>query len=151
MNMSGTSFFVDDVKITQDLKAGETLMAPCSIDMTSETSLRFENLDPSSDYGYSVTASTSRNYVNYVSLPSEIRVVNTSTLGVSDVATNGADIRVMAGEGSIRVTAPAATPCAVYTVSGACVASGSGESTFEVTAGIYIVRAGDRSFKVAVR
>ena len=48
-------------------------------------------------------------------------------------------------------TAPAATPCAVYTVSGACVASGSGESTFEVTAGIYIVRAGDRSFKVAVR
>ena len=151
MNMSGTSFFVDDVKITQDLKAGETLMAPCSIDVTSETSLRFENLDPSSDYGYSVTASTSRNYVNYVSLPSEIRVVNTSTLGVSDVATSGADIRVMAGEGSIRVTAPAATPCAVYTVSGACVASGSGESTFEVTAGIYIVRAGDRSFKVAVR
>lgn len=150
MNKSGLSFFVDHAKITMNVPAGKTLMTPMSVVNTQETSCAFKDLDPAADHAFSVTASTTRNYENYVSDPSEIRIVRTSA-GVDNVATETTGAEITAAPGLILINADASVSHAVYTASGLHVASGSGTAAIPAAPGLYIVAAQGVTRKLVVR
>lgn len=85
MSMSGQKFFVDNVKISQDLKAGESVVAPFATVITDQTSHAFSGLDSSIDHAYAVTASTSRNYETFKSERSEIIEVKNAVNAVESI------------------------------------------------------------------
>lgn len=127
MSMSGRKFFVDNVRITQDLKAGESITAPYAIAITDGLSHTFSGLDTTADHAYAVTASTSRNYTEYTSERSAVQTVKTSTGGITDAA------------------APADGPAQYFTLQGI---SCAGQPT---APGIYIRRQGTRTDKVVIK
>ena len=90
MDKSGQMFFIDDVKVTMNVPAGKSLITPLEVVTVQKTSHEFQNLNPDFDHAFQVTASTSRNFYNYMSLPSDVRVVKTSSAGVSDVEADSA-------------------------------------------------------------
>lgn len=77
----------------------------------------------------------------------------TETSGIRGVATTSG-MRAVAAPGAIRVFSCLGTPAYVYTVDGRQIAHFSGKNdteTLSVIPGIYIVRVGTKSFKLAVR
>lgn len=150
MNKSGQSFYVDDVRITMNVPAGKTLMTPFTVINTSDTSCRFDNLEPTADHAFSVTASTSHNFEIFVSKPSEVRRVNTSTSGVENVAADAA-AEVTTAPGMICIAAPEGMAYTVHTIAGHAVAAGSGEADIPAAPGIYVVALQGTAVKVIVR
>lgn len=128
MSMSGQTFFVDDVRISQNIRAGETLNAPMLTASTDALSYRFTGLDEDAVYSYSVTASVEHDFVPYISQPSEAVSVRTAASGI--------------------VTVPVRdTVTDVYSMSGIRL----GSSTEGLAPGIYLVRRGDRTERLVVR
>lgn len=150
MNITGTAFYVDNVKIMQDLRAGEQLVVPYSVAITPDTSAEIA-IEPGFDYAYRVTASAYHDYENYTSDPSELIEVKGTTVGVGAISGNAGEIAVAAGKGSISVNAPAGTPVRVFAANGATVFNGAGAATVAATTGVYVVKAGDKTVKVIVR
>lgn len=70
--------------------------------------------------------------------------------GIDDVCVDS-DIVISASNHTITVTAPDATPVAVYNTSGMCVARSEGSCSFDLASGIYIVTAANRTAKIALR
>ena len=150
MNKSGTAFYVDHVRITQNLRAGEELNRPFGIAVAEGTSVEFTGLDPQSDHAYIVTGSTYRDFVNYVSVPSDLQVVRTKIcVGVDAVVESRGEVSVV--DGNIVISAPGFVGWSVYTPAGMAVASGSGEASLSLGSGIYIVKAGAETVKLTVR
>ncbi len=150
MNKSGRAFFVDNAKITMNVPAGKTLMAPFRVLNTQQTHCQFEGLESTVDHAFAVTASATRDYESYVSNPSEIRIVRTST-GVENVAVDGASAKVTTADGLILINADGATPYAVYTASGLTVVSGNGSAVVPTAPGLYIVALPGASHKLLVK
>lgn len=150
MNTTGTEFYVDNVKIMQDLRAGEQLTVPYSVTKTSGTSTEFA-IEPGFDYAYRVTATASHNYENYTSLPSDLIEVKGESVAVGSISDNTGEIAISTGAGSISVNAPEGTPVAVFSANGVMMANGFGVMTAKVMPGIYVVKAGDKTAKVAVK
>ena len=150
MNKSGLPFYVDNVRITMDVPAGKTLMTPFTVINTPDTSCRFENLDPTVDHAFTVTASASHNFEAFVSTPSEVRRVNTSTSGVENVAADAA-AEVTTAPGMICIAAPEGMPYTVHTLAGHTVAAGSGTADIQTAPGIYVVALHGTAVKVIVR
>lgn len=151
MTKTGAAFFIDQAKITQDLKTGETLKAPYSVLSTKETSAVFTGLDNKSDYGVTVTGKLYKDYVNYISDVSDMAIAKVSTAsGVEDIAAEGA-VKVAAGNGEIDIVCPDNVAANVYTAAGLPVANVKGTAKVSVSAGIYIVSAAGKAFKVLVR
>lgn len=91
MNKSGTPFFVDDVKIMVDLKAGQSVGAPfCSKTAKNETSCTIDGINPAIDYSYAVTASTVNYFTPYSSETSEPVVVKISEASIKEITTEAA-------------------------------------------------------------
>lgn len=71
--------------------------------------------------------------------------------GVENVSVDG-DITISAANGTISVSAPEGTPVSVYTANGTCAGTAVGNAEFSgLHSGIYIVSAGKRTAKVAIR
>lgn len=151
MNKTGTTFNVDDVRITQDLKAGEQLMAPHSIVFSDNTSAKIDNIRTGSDYAYTVTASTRHEYEDYVSLPSDPVVVKGIPNAVQRVEGAAEGISVATGEGTLSVTAPSSAEILVVSTDGSIKANTKGSVSLHVAPGIYIVKAADLTRKVIVK
>lgn len=151
MNMSGTMFFVDNAKFTQNLKAENSLMTPIMSDVTTETKYTFSDLDPTCDYGYIVTASTTHEYQPYVSNPSELKIVKTSQSTVNTIGKDDYSLTILTLPGSINVKAVDNAMIRIYNVNGTCVAQSKGTAHIKVPAGIYIVTANGESRKVVVK
>lgn len=151
MNVTGTAFYVDEVKILQDLRAGETLVAPYSVAVTGDTSLMVDNIKEGSDHAYSVTASTTRNFESYVSEKSELVTVNSSTVGVREILGDVEGVSISAGKGSLSINAPREVPFVVCGANGAVMARGFGAMSLPLSPGIYMVNAGGHVAKVIVR
>ena len=149
MNKSGLMFFVDYAKISMNVPAGKTLTTPLMSVTTPETSHKFEGLDPQSDHAFSVSASATRNYETFISELSDMRIVRTSSASVSEI-TDGNGTAVTVAGGAIIVNAPEDVTTEVYSTTGIHVAASNGSCTLNVAPGLYIVRAGNRTVKVAV-
>lgn len=149
MNKSGKPFYVDHIRISQNLKAGEVLNRPLGSAFSGTTSLDVKGLDPASDHAYAVTASTSRDYVDYVSLPSDLQSVATSTAAVDVVDIDGVSVSCVSGV--LEISAPEDIAWNVYTPAGVRVATGVGSSTLSLDRGVYLVNVGSRTLKFSVR
>lgn len=149
MTKSGTAFFIDDVKITQTLLAGESVSRPFASITTDKTSCTFSNLPTDSDHGYAVTASRYKNYITYASQRSDMKEVLTSNAGIT-VPTDSNMLRIFGGNGCVIASAPVAMT--VFDMSGRVIAASSESATrLHVAPGIYAVKAEGKVFKVAVK
>lgn len=149
MNKSGLTFFVDYAKISMNVPAGKTLMTPVASVSTTDTSYKFENLDSLYDHAFSVTASVNYNYESFVSDPSDTKIVRTSLSSVSEIA-NSNEAQIATAAGTILVTAADGVVSEIFTPSGLLVVRGEGCCSMRVPSGIYIVRVGSLTVKVAV-
>lgn len=76
----------------------------------------------------------------------------TGISAVGDIAGDASEAVVSAGVGRIDVLVAEGTPVSVWTIDGAKVREASGSASFEsLSAGIYVVRAGEKTVKVLVR
>lgn len=76
--------------------------------------------------------------------------VDVRLTGVENVAVD-ADITITSAGSTISVKAPEGTPVNIYTAGGVRVATGSGTCDFNLATGLYIVQAGNRTAKIALR
>ncbi len=149
MNKSGMPFFVDKVEIIQDIKAGESVTMPLGSDITTGTSMRFDNLDGTFDHAFAVTASVTRDFETYTSRRSDMRIVRTSSSSVCDVAVDRDAMTVTALNGSIAVNGTGTAT--VYTPAGTIVGIVTQDAPLATMPGIYIVATPDGAVKVAIR
>lgn len=151
LTKTGSKFFIDNVKITQDLKAGDKLEVPYSVKKTNDTTLDFTGLDSKFDYGVTVTASRKYNWTDYVSNVSARAIARTSTAaGINNVSFAN-DAYAVGGKGQISITAPDGAVTDIYTISGILIDSVKGTASVAVNAGVYIVNISGKNFKLIVR
>ena len=109
MNKSGKTFFIDDIKVTMNVPGGKSLITPQGAVSVQDTKYTFNDLDSSFDYAYSVVASASRNFYNFTSLPSDVKVAKISSAGVADVVYDSAEAEYFNLQG-MPVSADALVP-----------------------------------------
>lgn len=152
MTKTGKAFFIDDVKITQNLKAGDHLMVPYSVQTTPETSIDFSGLEEGCDYGVMIAGSLTKDYTTYLSKTSEMVIAKTSEAsGSLDAVDAATDVTIEGGVGHITLAAPAEVTAEICNVNGVRVATVKGSATVKVNAGIYIVKVAAKTVKLAVR
>ena len=153
MSESGYAFFIDEVKIIQDIKAGDRLSVPYATMAATGDSLEIKNLAEATGYTYTVTANREKSYVSYKSDASDPVTVKLDTSGVADISSDASKIKIGSANGVVTVEAANAVHVAIYNLSGMSVASGTinGKADFKVPAGIYIVKAGKEISKVVVK
>lgn len=149
MSKKGQMFFVDDIAIRQNIKKGDSVWAPFCTLMTADDHHTFTGLDSRFDYQYDVVAIAHKSFTDYKSDPSDlVTVAVASSIGNAVSATG-----VRAGKSSIEVNSDVATPVAVYDITGRMVSSASvvtGNHTFSLPSGLYVVRACGKTTKVLV-
>lgn len=148
MNKSGTPFFVDEVEIIQDIRAGESVTVPLECRTTADTSMRFDSLDSGYDHAFAVTAYTMRDYQTYTSRRSDLRVVRTSA-SVDNVAVDKDAMTVTALPGAIAVSGPGTAR--VYTPAGLPAGTVTADRPLPLCPGLYLVATPTRTLKIAVR
>lgn len=133
MSMSGQPFFVDNVKITQNMLKGEKMTAPLLSKSTSDLELSFSGLDKGT-YGYTVKASVEHDYENYISLPSDLVEVSVGESGVASIA------------------AGAAAEAEVYSLEGLYMGRfGELRAVKDaLPSGVYIIRHGEETLKIMI-
>lgn len=150
MNKSGTPFYIDEVEILQDIKAGESVTMPLASRSTAGTSMRIKNLDNSYDHAFTVTASTTRGSETYTSRRSDMRVVRTSVSAGTDAISIGHDaMKVIALPGTIAVTGRGTAR--VYTAAGIETGTVTQGRPLDVKPGLYLVATPYGTVKVSVR
>lgn len=148
MNMTGTRFFIDEVKITQDLKAGESLSRPLGSAVTDKTSHAFSGLKYGCDHAYAVTARRTREFQNYQTDRSDLMHVPTAEASVDGIDA-GRNV-ISGGHGHILASAP--TAMNVYDMAGKTVfSSREAVGSVAVDAGLYLVTTPDGVFRVLVK
>lgn len=155
MSQYSQPFFVDEVTVTQDLKAGDKLQVPYLVERTNgSNAFAFKDLPENVDYAYAVTARRSRAYVDYVSERSDEMIVLMQPTGVEDVL-EAEGIVVVSLPDAIEVYAETAgLPIALYDMQGRLkrvAVTSVGATTIGVNPGLYIVRVGQKTAKVMVK
>lgn len=150
--------FFDNIEIEKDFVAGEKLSILVSTLQTAETSAKVDmTFTTGLDYFYSVSAiattvDSSGNIVTINSEESDLMKVERSG---SSVESNTSDVcHIYSVDGAIVINAVEDTQVYVYNLAGSIVAKasvGAGETALDMTNGIYIVKAGDKAVKVAVK
>ena len=153
MSMAGNQLYLDNIKITQDLKQGETCTAPYKSYQTDVNEYSFTNLPEGNDYGVEVVAKGMKDYIYYTSERSDRMVVPTScSTGIFNAAAE--NLFVGATEGAVRIDGVAdGTRVEIYNMQGQMVKAATAYGTLEipVNSGIYLVKAGSHKAKIIVR
>ena len=153
MSIAGTQLYLDNIKITQNLKQGDKCTAPYKSYQTETNSYSFTDLPEGFDYGVEVTAKGMKDYVYYTSERSDRMIVSTSCATGIEVA-EGETINVSANDSSVLIEGVTnATLVEIYNVQGQKVYASavSGSAVIPLENGIYLVKAGLKTVKVAVR
>ncbi len=153
MSASGTGFLLDEVTITQDMKAGETMTVPFKAYDCTATPATMEGFPSDSEFSLTVQASAVKNTYTYASEVSDPVTVKMSS-GVDNIAADSeADgTAVVAGKGKVTITADGMAR--ILTLDGIARAAVECDGTpidVSLPAGIYIVNVSGQSVKVAVR
>lgn len=146
----------DDLRISQNVKAGDIVTTPVYSTLIEEPSIELGGLDMSegNKYYFVVRAMGDVNQAQdgYVFSDFSDKVYVDKNNAVEEVVA-GADAKVIAADGMIEIANPAGEDVAVYDPAGRLVyADSSARTSMQVAAerGIYIVRVGRRTFKVAL-
>lgn len=153
MSASGTGFLLDEVTITQDMKAGETMTVPFKAYDCTATPATMEGFPSDSEFSLTVQASAVKNTYTYASEVSDPVTVKMSS-GVDNIAADSeADgTAVVAGKSKVTITADGMAR--ILTLDGIARAAVECDGTpidVSLPAGIYIVNVSGQSVKVAVR
>lgn len=152
-------FMIDNIKITQPLKAGETssiVNRSITVDDAALRSLKIDNTEFTDGYDLQYRVSATRYYHGNVKDPWTSAASNAVT-----VTKPGAVAKVESGslvvtvaDGGINITLPESSMIEVYDISGRLVAKQAGVAgTNRISIsgnGIYIVRAAGRNVKVCL-
>ncbi len=150
MTASGSAFLIDEVTVTQNLKAGETLARPYKTFSFEDNAATFEVAEDTR-YELAVQAVAENAGYKYASNLSETVSVDMNA-GVEDVTVDDNAIAIEAGKGFITVTANGRVT--VYTIDGRTVAAANCDGTpvtIDLAAGIYVVAVDNKACKVAVK
>ena len=150
-----TKFFIDNIKVSKDLKAGDAVDLPYAyyaVDapMTS-VEISTPDYQPDDSYNYYVVAGkldeTGEDYVTSVS--SELQYVIPT--GVEKVAAGDTPARAYVHFGTLKIDNPTGKDVNVYNANGALIYSSRGELSPSVALavrGVYIVKVGNKVVKV---
>lgn len=149
----GGAFYIDEVKVSCRVPhKGTPVERPYKSLIKTETSQTFTDIpDYAPTYTYRVTARRTKNFVEYVSEPSEPVVV---TLPTELEAVEGNNNRVYVSGDVLHVQVANDARVEVYNLQGMVVASYeamAGENTYSVAPGMYLVKVEDSVYKVIVR
>lgn len=152
MSQSTRNFFVDDVKIIQDIHKGDKVTVPYNTLKSDANSLAVKDLADASAYIYSVRASREKAYVGYTSDESDPIYVKLAPSGIDEIA-GASGVNIAAAAGAIMISSDTAVGYMVTDLAGRVVASGSAAGQEEISAapGVYIVKAGKAVAKVIVK
>ncbi len=153
MSMSGLTFFIDDVRISQNLKAGESLVSDQTSVVTSGTSYNFSSLPEGSSYSYYVTASASKDYTDYATNRSNIITVDNILSGIDKIDDAGIHVNV---NGS-RITVSGVETGAnirLFDIQGRLhtgITSIGKECVLNASSGVYLLEIDGKTMKIIVR
>lgn len=150
--------FIDNLRVSVDMNAGESLLVPVRTYDTEYTSCTASNLGLGRDdiAGYYVTGIYRDNAGQFPEVVSAMSnsVVVSGLSGISDTDIDAADVSVTVVGRNIRISNPSGCCVGVCSADGRRIACDcSGASTVncdELSPGIYIVTVGTQVFKVVV-
>lgn len=150
MSMYGQPYFIDEVTIRQNVRKGETLVAPYSVLYPNASGYEVSGLDSKFKYAYDVTAMRTKDFTNYVSDPSDRIYVKDPATTVGKLLADGKALNVKVERGNITVDTEH-NAVYVYDMQGKKVANAArGKHVINLTPGVYLVKAGEKTAKVVV-
>ncbi len=152
-------FFVDEIAITQERAAGDVSITPLeqvAIEGGENTSYTFTGLESGATYAYEVTGIRDDDYQrDEYSQVSNLVVVDLSLAGVAETADSTSGVEVRVSGNVVTVSLAAEMPISLVSLDGRIVnslAGKVGENSFEVSqSGVYILRVGEKSYKIYAR
>ena len=150
-------FFIDEITIIQESKAGEVTripLVPVTISDGSQTSYTFTDLETNGNYGYEVTGMRYNDYEEEeYSETSNLITVQLIHSGIESSTTQ--NVKVIASENSINIVLSERALIQIFTANGQLVKTINGTSGENIVsipaANIYIVKVGSKIFKVIAR
>lgn len=156
-----SSYWINDFKVSVDMAAGDMVDYGAEIhDVEGKTFTIDTSSDTESDYIYAYEVRPVKlendesrgvvtvRFVNYAySTP---RHVIGQFSGIEDVAVSQGDVKIEAHDGMIVISGAGNDGAQVYTVAGQCVYNGPADQPISLGAGVYIVKAGETTAKVAL-
>ena len=150
-------FFIDEITIIQESKAGEVTripLVPVTISDGSQTSYTFTDLETNGNYGYEVTGMRYNDYEEEeYSETSNLITVQLIHSGIESNTTQ--NVKVIASENSINIVLSERALIQIFTANGQLVKTINGTSGENIVsipaANIYIVKVGSKIFKVIAR
>lgn len=154
MSKSGMRFFVDYVRISQNLQPGEALTSIYTTSRVDATECDFTGLSSVSDYSYSVVATAYKDFEDYASKRSNEVEVKLSA-GVEEIR-DSLSLRYDYSGKVLRVWGVASGQrISLYNVTGQKIASGIADINGEFKAccpeGIYILSADKNNMKIYLK
>lgn len=154
MSKSGDMFFVDDIRISQNLRAGESLVTTYATEFLDNVkSYVLTGLSSEKDYSYNVTASTYKEFTDFVSLVSnEVRVDIAS--GVDTVAADS--LKVIAEDNGVSIQGLSNSETVIlYDLQGRKIGvSTSSDGTcrfYNIAGGVYLLSSPSFTAKIVVK
>lgn len=148
-NLEALYYFLDDLSVYQKLKKGETGIIPYSY-MPVQDPLAVSqrvDIDPSEEYGYGYAMTT---YKKGKIGPHSPMVLLSESAGISQTVADG--WRIAAEGCSLSVDGADGERVAVYTPAGRLVCHGMTPLRRQLSApGLYLVKVGQKAYKVLVR
>ena len=152
MSKSGEMFFVDDIRVSQNLRAGEAVVSTYVSEDTSETSFNFSGLSSGSDYSYTVLGSTNKDFTAYVSESSNEILVKIAT-GVEKVG--DAVFSYATADGAVIISGlNGGETVQLFDLQGRMIANvkaRASELTLNAAQGLYLLRVDGKTVKVMVK
>lgn len=152
--VEGQMFLIDELRVTQDVKAGDLLYSRLEEIETTDCSHRF-TYDPQEGKLYAVQVQAFQTlFKKTCSSPlTPMLAVDFFDDAVEGVEGENATLNVRGLEGALKLTAAKAVNVAVADMNGRLrfVGTVDGEKTVELPAGIYVVTSGNKAYKLVVR
>lgn len=152
--VAGEMFLIDELRVTQDVKAGDLLYSRLEKLETTDCSHRF-TFDPQEGKKYSVQVQAFQTLFKKTCSTSLTPMIAVDFFddAVEGVQGDNAALSVRGLEGALLLTAPKAVSVAVADMNGRLRFLGTvdGEKTVELPAGIYVVTSGNKAYKLVVR
>lgn len=152
--VNGEMFLIDELRVMQDVKAGDPFYTRLEKVETADCGHRF-TIDPQEGKQYAVQVQAFQTlFKKTCSTPlTEMLTVDFFADSVESVAGDNAMLSVRGLDGSLWLTTSQAVEVAVADMNGRLrfIGNVDGEKTIELPAGVYVVAAGGKSYKVVVR
>lgn len=152
--VNGEMFLIDELRVTQDVKAGDPFYARLEKLETTDCSHRF-TIEPQEGKQYSVQVQAFQTLFKKTCKTSLTPMLTVDFFDDSVDSVNGenAALNVRGMEGALQLTSAKAVDVAVADMNGRLrfIGAVEGVKTIELPAGIYVVTAGDKTYKLFVR